>query len=72
MPYKIITNKFGKEVIFVEDPPQNDVMMKCGCGKRFLFSYQDVQNKSHLSEVMLHKFECGQEIETEIIKNTSG
>jgi len=62
MPCKVITNKFGKEVIFVEDHPQNDVLMKCGCGKTFLFSYQDVQDKSHLGELMEHMSECGQEV----------
>ncbi len=68
MPYKVINSKFGTGVSFVEDPPQNDVLMKCGCGKTFLFSYQDVQDKSHLGELMEHMSECGQEVKPVITK----
>lgn len=62
MPYKVIKSKFGKKVVLVDDPPQNDVVMKCGCGKTFLFTYKDLKDKSHLGELMEHMSECGQEV----------
>ena len=65
--YKVIDSMFGKTVSFVEDPLANDVIIKCGCGKEFLFTHDDVAEKNHMGEVAIHVAQCGQEIKPEVI-----